>query len=75
MVLLCVPCGALYKPIEFKPIYDENLIKTNENGCDKNKDDNKMLKKHNHNGIIGLILIKEKRLNLCIILCKICIYF
>uniref|UniRef100_A0A915CXR1 Major facilitator superfamily (MFS) profile domain-containing protein n=1 Tax=Ditylenchus dipsaci TaxID=166011 RepID=A0A915CXR1_9BILA len=23
MVLLCVPCGALYRPIQFEPIYDE----------------------------------------------------
>lgn len=23
VVLLCVPCGALYRPIEFEPIYDE----------------------------------------------------
>lgn len=53
MVLLCVPCGILYKPIKFEPIYDENLSKTNENEVVENNENEKLLIKHKNNGNLG----------------------
>lgn len=57
LVLLCVPCGALYRPIEFEPIYEEDLAKKHEEEANENAENEqeKLLRKEKLNGVIGLI--------------------